>query len=177
MDNSDQSNHISYDRPMFVLKYRTYKVATRVILWVLAGLFLSLLVGSRLKPSFGFTFLFGITFDSLIIAGIAFLIFHVAFVREIRLHSNRIVKIWKYLGPVQIRLADAKLLGSGPRKGFYDRNDTTFHLVANRVNYDESLADAGDVRRMNSLLADLSGRRVEEFQEKEITMNPLVKEE
>jgi hypothetical protein len=57
-----------------------------------------------------------------------------------------------------------------------DRNANRLLLSIKGVQYDDSLAEKEEVRKMNSLLANISGRRVEEFEEKTITMDPLIKE-
>ncbi|MFZ5864783.1 MAG: hypothetical protein ACOYXY_02770 [Thermodesulfobacteriota bacterium] len=106
--------------------------------------------------------------------------------REIRLHSDRVIKVWRLLGAKEIKLADARLrsmamTSSGlGKKGISDRNTNAylawvpsfFNLTG--ISYLEYLAYTDDVKRLNILLAQLSGRSVEEF-EQTTTMERLIK--
>jgi hypothetical protein len=79
---------------------------------------------------------------------------------------------------MEVKLTNARLFGCSGRSGeiieVCDRNCTR-RWGYFRFDWNESLADKEDVRKFNSLLADLSGRRVEDFEEAGITMDPLVK--
>jgi hypothetical protein len=89
--------------------------------------------------------------------------------KEIRLYRDRIVRVWKGIGERAIRLADARLSSNfrgGLRAKVICHQDTSWlGAIAKGVNYNEELADPKDVLNLNSLLAELSGRKVEEFEE------------
>jgi hypothetical protein len=90
-------------------------------------------------------------------------------------------------GEREIKLADAWLgtrtsdFGWGA-KGIFDGQPNrywgwlpiTFHLTG--IDYKDHFADRKDVGKMNSLLAALSGRKVEEF-ERNMKMQKLMKED
>lgn len=108
--------------------------------------------------------------------------------KEIRLYRDRIVKVWKLLGSREMHLAKVglayetdRLFGVGKKRFFAQgRNSVrewllgTFHIAG--ISYKEHFADRGQVKQLNALLAELSGRKVEEF-EQTGTMERLIKEE
>jgi hypothetical protein len=113
--------------------------------------------------------------------------------REVRLYKDRMVKIWNYIGKREIKLADARLLsiadyaiGDGRFKlrsynkimRFFDRrtNVAWSYMPCMGVFYNEMPADQDDVKKLNTLPADLTGRKVEEFEQPRIRMDRLIQE-
>jgi len=177
----------SYDEPLFVLKYQKRKV----ILWVLFCLWPI--------PLFYYAFfVYVYRFPSnpvfAMLWGLMYLFFCVPFVtemvlfKEIRFYSDRIVKAWSLIGTKELELAQ---LGLGSRcspqlgiggKYFFERGMNPSwralapYLYMIGITYQESFADRRDVKQLNTLLAQLSGRKVEEF-EQTVTMGKLIKDE
>ena len=175
-----------HDEPLFVLKYVGYKTIIPKIGLLLLVLFLGFVVlvapskgrlDLILKPASGLLFLLcGAIFIDLVLF------------REIQPYEDRIVKVWTGIGATEIKLADAMIgsrmsdvLGLG-KKGICHSEfnvhwgwlSSIFRLTA--VEYQEHFADPNDVKKMNSLLAELSGRKVEEF-EQSMTMQRLMKDD
>jgi hypothetical protein len=181
MNDLVQSEMKSNDEPLFVVTYQTWKVTLRFLSWVFAGIFLGFLCGVAMERTQGFGFLLATILEILIVLAAIFLALNTLLFKEVRLYKDRIVKIWRCFRPVDVELADARLEGKRSWqiqcKTFYDRNVEKGQTQKRVVYYDEELMSKEDVGEMNRLLADLSGRRVEEFEVNKITMDPLVKEE
>jgi hypothetical protein len=109
----------------------------------------------------------------------------------IRLYRDTIVKIWNFIGRREVKLADARLrcnagkvfrfgrYKEGPFNKYmtiFDRRVPAALSSIMGVSYDEKLADPGDVRKLNQLLAGLTGRKVEEFEQPRIRMERLIQE-
>ena len=91
------------------------------------------------------------------------------------------VKVWKFMGVRTVKLQDASVDGRtlfifSFKKIF---NHSTNVLIApfRGIFYDEYLADREDVRKLNSLLADLSGRKIEDFERMAMGMKDLMKKD
>jgi hypothetical protein len=107
-------------------------------------------------------------------------------VKEIRLYRDRIVKEWKLIGRRELKLAKARLvsknmptLGIGAKHFYEQETHPGWHWLPDApykpgVFYGESFADRKKVKQFNSLLAELSGRKIEEF-EQTGTMERLLK--
>jgi len=183
MDDPAESQMKSHDEPLFVLKYQENKVTVRVLCWAFFVLFLCVLpaFAVAVQEGFGFSFLIAAIWLSFMVGLAAFMMIDIALFKEVRLYSDRIVKIWKYFGPVEVQFENAKF---GVDRDFnqnvvtvLDRNANRLLLSIKGVQYDDSLADKEDVRKLNSFLAELTGRRVEEFEKTAITLDPLIKKE
>jgi len=154
----------------------------RVVWCTLIGILTALAVfATAMTEEFGFKVLFVIVVGSFGVGAAALLVIDIVLFNEVRLYSDRIVKIWKFLDPVEVRFVNARLDGIrvpvGSRRRIFDINTSRLMALIKGVCYDESLVDTEDVGKMNSLLADLSGRRVKEFEAAIIRINNLVKEE
>ncbi len=126
--------------------------------------------------------------------GLMYLFFCVPFVtemllfNEIRLYRDRIVKEWKLIGTKGLELAKLGLdcrstskLGIGGKYFFEQgmspsRRALAPYLYIIGITYQESFADREQVKQLNSLLAELSGRQVEELEKKGI-MEPFIRKE
>jgi hypothetical protein len=189
MNCPSESKSDSCDEPLFVLKYRREKVIKRLMLFLVllglfgVGAFDVVDVAHPLRAR---------------VAGVIGLCICVPYLpellfREVRLYKDRIVKIWIYIGEREIYLADARLLATadypigvgrfklGPyykTKRFFDRrtNVAWSYMPCMGVFYDEMLADQDDVKKLNTLLADLTGRKVEEFEQPRIKIDRLIQE-
>jgi hypothetical protein len=108
--------------------------------------------------------------------------------KEIRLYRDRIVKEWRLVGSRELDLADVGLMSQGwsamgiGAKCFFKQGMGPFwrflmsfvHQIG--ITYKEHLADPKKVKQLNSLLAELSGRRIEEF-EQTVTMEKFIKDQ
>jgi len=177
----------SHDEPLFVLKYQKRKV----ILWVLFCLWPIPLFYYAL---FLHTYQFAPNLIFAILNGLMYLFFCVPYVtemvlfNEIRLYRDRIVKEWKLIGTRELVLAKLGIdsrcspqLGIGGKYFFEQGMSQSLralmpYFYITGITYQESFADRRDVKQLNSLLAELSGRHVEEF-EKKCIMEALIKEE
>jgi len=99
--------------------------------------------------------------------------------KEIRLYQDRIVKVWELLGQREIGLTNATLtdLSSDAFRSKRISNQTRRWLpgLFNGISYDEDLPDPEDVKKLNRLLAALSGRSVRELRES-VRLVRLIKE-
>jgi hypothetical protein len=175
----------SRDEPLFVLKYRLYWKFVLISLFsflvFLSGMLAFVLPAKNTtllvcKPVYGllaFWFLLQ-TLGIMLFSGI-------------RLYRERIVKEWRLIGSTEIQLADASLLGGNfggtSGKTFFNRGAGRWLLwlqwlfPIRGVSYIESFALPDRVKELNRLLADLSGRNVEEFQATNISIPRLIKED
>ena len=175
----------SSDEPLFVLNDQKRKL----ILYIVGGLFLMLMV---------YFFLFVVAVSStldLIITKLGALLWlfilapilvDMLLFKEIRLYGDRIVKEWRLVGSRELDLAEVGLISqSWPTWGigakcFFKQGMSPFwrlliavvHQIG--ITYKEHLADPTKVKKLNSLLAELSGRKIEEF-EQTVTMERFVK--
>ena len=105
--------------------------------------------------------------------------------KEIRLYRDRIVKEWRLVGSRELDLAQAGLMSQGwsawgiGAKCFFKQGMSPIwrflmsvvHQIG--ITYKEHLADPKMVKQLNSLLAELSGRKIEEF-EQTVTMEKFM---
>jgi len=185
---SHMSEPGSDDQPLFVLKYRK----RRMIFPLLAALLFLMPITCYVL----FVHVAQSTFEFILVNLCALLLLlliapffaDMLLFKEIRLYKDRIVKEWKLIGTQEQELAKAGLdsqsmptLGVGA-KSFFEVGMNQwlrwlmaiFHSIG--ITYKEHLADRQQVKQLNSLLAKLSGRKVEEF-EQTIQMEKLIKEE
>jgi hypothetical protein len=171
------------DEPLLVLKY----LKRRMIVTIMGSLVL--------LPMF-FYGLFGhasrSTFELIMVQSSALIFISVAIPAlidmllfgEKRLYKDRIVKVWKLIGARELKLAEVGLrcqnIMGVRKKGFFKQGrnpywgwiPAMFRLTG--ISYSEMYADQGRVRRLNCLLAELSGRKIEEF-EQTATIEKLIK--
>jgi hypothetical protein len=168
--------------PLFVLRYRRNLRAGIILAGSLLALFLGTMAlvahGTNakdlvLRASMGFIVLLCL-----------FWVIDLALFSEVRLYRDRIVKHWNLLGEREVRLANAKLKGRGylgrVEKICFEQESSWLWVLLGTyfrefVSYREELADPKDVKELNRLLAELSGRKVEEFERPEISMPRLIK--
>jgi hypothetical protein len=185
MDCPSESKSDSCDEPLFVLRYRREKVIKRLMLHLV------------LLGPFGLAAIADTAPVSVRLAGVLGLFISVPFFLdillflEVRLYKDRMVKIWNYVGKREVNLADARLLAiAGYAIGvgrFKFRSYNKYKRIFDRrtnvawsymgVFYDEMLADQDDVKKLNTLLADLTGRKVEEFEQPRIRIARLTEQE
>lgn len=180
MNDSARPDMKSNDEPLLVLRYERWKVALRVVSWAFAGAFLGFLWALVMNRTSGATLTFATILGGFSVLAVVFLAVNTLLFKEARLYSDRIVKIWRRFKPVEVRLANARLVGRRSWqiqcKTFYDRRPKEGRTREEVIYYDEKLMRAEDVREMNRLLAELSGRRIEEFEANRMILDPLVKE-
>jgi hypothetical protein len=174
----------SYDDPLVVLKYQKRKVIPMVVLVLISLIPLGLycLFAHVPRSTFDLIFARSIGFLLLLVQG-AFIIEIILF-KEVRLYRDAIVKIWKLLGTKELELSKAGL-GSGMSiahfgtKYFFKQGMRTYWLFpmaffhSMGITYLEYFADERKVKQMNILLAELTGRKVAEF-EKRGVMEKLI---
>jgi hypothetical protein len=176
----------SDDEPLFVLRYQKRKLILYIVPVLLWMWFLYFCVFVAVAPSI---------LDFIIAKLGALLLFFIfapfladmLLFKEIRVYRDRIVKEWRLVGSRELDLADVGLIsqswtawgigakcffkqGMGP---FWRWLMSFFHQIG--ITYKEHLADPKKVKQLNSLLAELSGRRIEEF-EQTVTMERFVKD-
>jgi len=157
------------DEPLFVLKYRR----SRVFLWLVFYLFVALLFGvctlvpSLTKDGFVFALLGKFVFGLMSLFGL-FQFIDLLLFKEIRIYQDRIVKVWKCIGARGIKLSDAGLTMAIP-SGRLGR--TVFNLGTKRylrgitcIFWLDDLACPKEVKKLNSLLAHLSGIKLKEIE-------------
>lgn len=163
----------SHDEPLFVLRYRRHHVLLRTIFFAFGFIFFG---GFTLFPSRSvFDLIFKPAFGFLSLLSARGLIELLSF-REISLYNDRIVQIRKFGIPeTELKFANATLISSDTRvvgrKSIFDKDVKasrswllrTF-LFWRIVVYEETLAKPEDVRRFNSLLAYVSGRKILELE-------------
>ncbi len=180
MNCPSESKSASCDEPLFVLKYRSRKIIRRLILFFIPFYIIWFALFHENPP----LLMKVVCVLTLSIFGSMFL--DILFFREVRLYEDRMVKIWNFLGKTEVTLADARLrctavaIGkAGPHNKYMCMSNRQTNLVWSSilgVTYDEMLADPDDVKKLNTLLADLTGRRVEEFEQPRIRIDRLIQE-
>ena len=99
--------------------------------------------------------------------------------REVRLYQDRIVKAWKWIGAKEIKLENASFTTSipgGRNARTVCNQDTKWYLRGiTGIFYHEDLADPKEVKKLNSLLAYLSNRKLQEI-EYPTKLKKLIKE-
>jgi hypothetical protein len=168
------------DEPLFVLKYRRREAIPRLIMYFAVFLLLGYYLFDRhlflrMISLLGLLCIFPTFIDNLLF-------------REVRLYKDRIVRVWHFIGKRQIKLADAKLRSfSGPvfwagarqynkMKRIRDKRANLVWASITGFSYNEMEADPDDVKKLNSLLAGLTGRRVEEFEQEGVRIDSLIEQ-
>jgi hypothetical protein len=171
----------SSDEPLFVLKYRREKVIKRLIPFF----FFFYIVGFGLfhkHPPRYMQVVGVITLSCLV-----FLFMDILLFKKVLLYNDKMVRVGHLFGNREISLADAQLQGRAvvfglgrltivhnKYKCFSQRGLIELWAETVGVSYYEMLADPDDVKKLNALLADLTGRRVEEFEQLSIRMDRLI---
>lgn len=173
----------SFDEPLFVLRYELYKRLIRIF----AGFLVVLLLGCFCFVLFPMQYGLGLYF--LIMALGAFLplllvlrgLIELLLFREIRLYKDRPVKVCYLIGSIETKLENAKLEGTKMRLGsgkcFMKQDANRWFGFLRGIAYDEYVAESGNVRRLNSVLADLTGRKASDFEQSIISWKKLIKED
>lgn len=157
------------DEPLFVLKYRRPRVCVRLFIYFFVVLFFVLCAFFPLRDKDGFAllvlakFVFGfLSFLSL------FQLIDLLLFREIRLYHDRIVKVWNWIGAKEIKLENASLTTSipgGRNARTVCTHDTKWNMRGiTGIFWCEDLAAPKEVKKLNSLLAHLSGRKLREIE-------------
>jgi len=174
-----------HEEPLFVLQYQEYKtILPRIGITLVALLFG---FAALAAPSRGNVDLIIKFFAAACFLLVGTLALDALLFREIRLYEDRIVRIWELIGATEIKLAEAKVvircvgaLGLSSKSIVHSGSNVHWGWLADAfrftaIHYHEHFAHPDDVRKMNSLLAELSGRKIEEF-ERSTTMQRLMKE-
>jgi hypothetical protein len=167
MSDEPKSQISSVDEPLFVLKYRRNRVSLRILgLSIIILFFLMWEVVCLLFFELSFGFFFFVIFFGLTIFFFIREIHDVLSFKEIRLYKDKIVKVWKSMRTREIKLVDAILVTTDYRlrkRWIRDANVKSVLLHSKGIGYCEDLPAADDVKKLNRLLAALSGRRVKEL--------------
>jgi hypothetical protein len=163
------------DEPLFVLKYASRRQIIMVLGYIVnvlifAGIF------SVISHQNAVAELFFKAFAIFLLYIFIYTLFDTVLCSEIRLYGDRITKVWHLIGLREVRLEGAKLadhfyLGSCV-KTIADRDanpnflkyGAIFFPFSKGISYNEMFALREDVDKMNELLAELSGRKVENFE-------------
>ena len=180
MSDYDNPQITPYDRLLFVLKYRRRHVFWRIACYSLVILLLaSLAFVTPLASQHGLVFLllFELLLVFLLFSGI-FQVVDLVFFKEIRLYPDRIAKAWIFGSEREIKLIDARLTNPPTRlkAKMICNQDTKWFLRAFKgIFYYEDLPDPKETKKLNYLLAALSGRKARELEEAS-TLEKLIKD-
>jgi hypothetical protein len=164
MSDGEQTDTTSNSEPLFVLKYRNGSTAAFVtaclVLASICGiaLFAMPLDRSSLVSSLSVKLLCGFLFLLFVVSPIELILFN-----EIRLYSDRIVKVRCFLRDTEVDLADAKYSVDGNAVAILSRNAGRLWPIFQGVVYSCGLVNPEDHKKMIFFLARLSGRTTEEF--------------
>ncbi len=169
--------------PLFVLKYRRSArlVLMVVMLFIIVFFAHFALVTIPRSADSKFHKVFEIFLIALVWPAAVYFFCDQLMVREIRLYKDRIVQVWWLLGSYELLLRNARLRVLPGHRGkvisLRDRNLPRFTGLFKIVCYYDQLPDPKDVRRLNGLLAELSGRQIAEFEQYSAIMDPLIRKE
>ncbi len=168
------------EQPLFVLTYQAWRVAWRVFMALVIALPVGLILVVKGGASrTGFKFLFVVIGGSFISFAAIFAIFDSLFSKEIRIYKDKIIKLWHLLGRREIDLRNARLDGKKlllVSTKTISNQDTKFFANFRGIFYDEHLAKPKDIKKLNSILAELTGRKSEDFEQFITKFKKLVKE-
>jgi hypothetical protein len=172
------------DEPLFVLKYQKRKLVLYIVgvLVLMPMLYICLFV---IVASSILDVIVGKLGALLLFFMFASFLAEMLLFKEIRLYRDKIVKEWRLLGSRELGLAEVGLISQSwatsgiGAKCFFRKGMSPFwrwlmsfvHSIG--ITYKENLADQKKVKQLNSLLAELSGRKIEEF-EQTVTMERLM---
>jgi hypothetical protein len=176
-----------FEQPLFVLRYRRGNVFATMLLFSVVTI--PLLLGSfviSLKNFPEAMSLLGIVVLPLVTLGLIFWVMDTAFLKEIRLYKDRIVRVSKLIGAKEIKLANADLLvdsrdedlrRSAPVSKIIILKEGTGKWLpqVRGIVYDDRFADWEDRRKFKGLLAELSGGKIEDFEQTMLFSEKLVK--
>jgi hypothetical protein len=182
MNDQEMSEEKSDKKPLFVLKYLGYKRIIPISGLVLCLFFFGL--STFVVPS--------IPFSSRLIVFCFFSLFLIRLIdlglfKELQLYRNKIVKVWKLIGAREIELATARLRSFisptlGVRGKSITNQDMNVHwgwifsvFLLGGISYLEHLADPRDVKELNGLLAEISARNTEDF-EQTVVFDSIIKQ-
>jgi hypothetical protein len=181
MNDKDRLGIAPHDEPLFVLRYKKGRLCFFAFHCFLSALFIlafAILIPLIDKYGLPFVFLAEVVFWPVFFA-IALQLVDLLSVKEIRLYQDRIVRVGKSMRSRGIRLADARVITTTSRmlntKLFCNRYTKGLLSRYQGILYYEDLADPNEIRKLNRLLAALSGRRVREFAQA-IDMERLIKD-
>jgi hypothetical protein len=171
----------SCDQPLFVLNYRRGHVFLRmlcfslIILFILGIAFVTPITGKQALVLLLFVeIVCGLLLFSFIFQAVDLLFF-----REIRLYHDRVVKVWAFARRREITLENARLANTSTQgirsKSVCNQDATWLSARFKGIFYYEDLPNPEDMKKWYRLLADLSGRNAEDFEQPGIRMDRLIK--
>ncbi len=171
---SDSGTDSQPGKPLFVLKYRAYKVVLRTVWFSGVALMMAAMAfgGDTHRIHTVSAFVAFVLFKLVAVAALSlffYWLFETLRFREVRIYADRIVKAWRWPGPVErevhfatARYASMRMFLSS--KVFFDEDTNKYLRHFKGIFYDESLVDYEEVDKLNRVLADLSGRSVKDFE-------------
>gem|GEM_PF-2466967 len=182
-----QARQWNREEPLFVLRYQR----RRMILPIMFSLIIIpiCVFGPFLAAESAFGFIMGMA--GAVITLLSFLpgVADMLLLKEIRFYRDKIVKEWKFTRLRELELAEAGLSskvssawGLGKKWFFEHGKNSAWERILSAfffttgISYQEHFADRRQVKQLNSLLAELSGRKIEEF-EKSGIMERLIRKE
>jgi hypothetical protein len=170
------------DEPLFVLRYESYKLGLRfAVLGILGLCFGMVFFCYPLRASSILKGLFLRVSGGLLLGLVTYQFIDLLLFQEIRLYKNRMVKVRALCRPIQVELANARLAGltfvlaSGRR--LVSKDAGIIFRNFGGLWWDENLADPDQLKQLNTLLAKLSSRPVEDFKGLYISKKPLIKKD
>ncbi|MFA5846467.1 MAG: hypothetical protein WC855_06150 [Thermodesulfovibrionales bacterium] len=180
MAEEDKYKNAGDEHLLFMLKYQPLRVAWRVFMALAIVLPVGLILVVKGGASrTGFKFLLVVIGGSLISFAAVFAIFDSLFSKEIRIYKDKIIKVWHLLGRREIELRNARLDGKKMvlvSTKTISNQDTKFLANFRGIFYNEHLANQKDIKKLNGILAELTGRKSEDFEQSIIKFKKLIKE-
>jgi hypothetical protein len=167
------------DVPLYVLQYDGYKHAVRIGFLSFCVVFFAYVVYAALGmdvSAWAVVMVSGMAGVAFIWS--AFLLIEALLFKEIHLYPDRMVKVRKLLGTREIGLAHARCVGGsgvlGSPRCLCKQGTGSWIGRLIGINYDEDLAADHDIAEMNGMLAELTGRRKQDFAGVSIDLNRLI---
>jgi hypothetical protein len=172
------------DEPLLVVQYHGYKQVWRLVLLLLFTAFWGgfVLLGLRSNDEHA---LVGIIIECgawLLLLVLIYGLIRTLLVGQIRLYRDRMVQTRKLMSDIEVRLADASYLCSNVPRSFMRVvnifvGKNTWRSRRRGIIYEENMMAAKDVALLHRVLADLTGRKVSDFEQYRVKLNRLMKTE
>lgn len=165
----DAGTSPNQDQPIYSFRFNKWKV-----LWRIAHLSLVILISYKIVFDWSlnkdiFMFFFSEIVMGMVLISVIFSLCDVILTHEIVLYRSKIVKTWRVGLKREVEFAYSRFRAMKTpffsTKRFYPYWISNFFTPILGVFYDETLVSAKDVRRMNHLLAEISGGDINLFED------------
>lgn len=176
-----------FEEPLFVLRYRRGNVFATTLLFSVVTIPLSFAIFITSLANFPEVMsLIGMAISALLILASIFRVLGDLFFKEIRLYKDRIVRVSKLIGAKEIKLVNADLLVDGrdvdvkrstpvSKICIFEKATIPWPAQFRGIVYDDRFVNWEDGKRFKCLLAELSGRKMENFEQTMLFSEKLVK--